>query len=273
MTRRRTALARRIAAPLCASLALSACAAKERLEWTGKAPPLSPVENSAAMRGSQGAPGGAYDPRASVNPQAREVAQLQAIAAAHQAQNGMNSLWRSNSHTFFGDPRASRVGDILTVNIDIADRAQVSNQTNRARTTSENANLSSFFGGEAALDQFFNDAVDAGSLADFGSSSSTQGSGSVNRSETIDLDAAAIVVEVLWNGNMVIHGRQEVRINNEVRELLISGIVRPQDIDSTNTIDHTQIAEARISYGGRGHISDMQRPPIGQEIYNLLWPF
>ena len=106
-----------------------------------------------------------------------------------------------------------------------------------------------------------------------GSNSSTRGNGSVNRSETIRLTAAAIVVDVLWNGNMIVHGRQEVRINNEVRELLISGIVRPQDIASDNTIDHSKIAEARISYGGRGHISEMQRPPVGQEIYNLLWPF
>ena len=87
------------------------------------------------------------------------------------------------------------------------------------------------------------------------------------------MTAAAIVVDVLWNGNLVIHGRQEVRINNEVRELLISGIVRPQDIAADNTIDHEQIAEARISYGGRGHITEMQRPPVGQELYNLLWPF
>ncbi|HCR67017.1 MAG TPA: flagellar biosynthesis protein FlgH, partial [Oceanicaulis sp.] len=107
----------------------------------------------------------------------------------------------------------------------------------------------------------------------FGSASSTQGAGNINRSESISMTAAAIVVDVLWNGNLVIHGRQEVRINNEVRELLISGIVRPQDIAADNTIDHEQIAEARISYGGRGHITEMQRPPVGQELYNLLWPF
>ena len=258
----------RFAALLLASLALTACAAKDRLAYVGQPPPLSPMENEAAMRGA-----GLADPHAARHPQAHQLAQLQAIAAAHQASAGMNSLWRSNSHTFFGDPRAARVGDILTVNIDIADRAQVSNQTNRSRTTAEDSDLTNFLGGEAALGQFFNDAIDPSALTSFGSTSSTQGAGSVNRSETISMTAAAIVVEVLWNGNMVIHGRQEVRINNEVRELLISGIVRPQDIDAANTIDHSQIAEARISYGGRGHISEMQRPPIGQEIYNLLWPF
>ncbi|MEO1039622.1 MAG: flagellar basal body L-ring protein FlgH [Pseudomonadota bacterium] len=258
----------RLAATALAGFCLTACAAKERLSYVGQPPPLSAMQNEAAMRGSAG-----FDPRLQRNPQAEQIAQLQAVAAAHQASAGMNSLWRSNSHTFFGDPRAARVGDILTVNIDISDRAQVSNQTSRARTSAEDSDLTNFLGGEAALSQFFNDAIDPSSLTSFGSTSSTQGSGSVNRSETISMTAAAIVVEVLWNGNMVIHGRQEVRINNEVRELLIAGIVRPQDIDAANTIDHTQIAEARISYGGRGHISEMQRPPIGQEIYNLLWPF
>lgn len=246
--------------------ALTACAATDRLSYVGQTPPLSPMQNvitgsaDAAIYGAQ-------------TDQSRQMSQLAAIAAAHNVEPNAGSLWRGNARSFFGDPRAAQIGDILTVNIDISDRAQVSNQTARSRTNETDSNLTNFFGGEAALSQFFNDAVDPSSLASFGSESSTQGAGSVNRSETISMTAAAIVVEVLWNGNMLVHGRQEVRINNEVRELLISGIVRPQDIEPDNTIDHTKIAEARISYGGRGHISDMQRPPIGQELYNLLWPF
>lgn len=259
----------RMALLLLSASTLTACAAGERLSYVGQAPPMSPMENIGSM--NMGAPNPAI--YGSQDPQTRHIAQLRSIAATRGLDANPGSLWRGNARSFFGDPRAANVGDILTVNIDISDRAQVSNQTNQSRTNDTDSNLTSFFGGEAALGQFFNDAVDPASLASFGSSTATQGSGSVNRSESISLTAAAIVVEVLWNGNMIVQGRQEVRINNEVRELLISGIVRPQDIEPDNTIDHTKIAEARVSYGGRGHISDMQRPPIGQELYNLLWPF
>lgn len=253
---------------LLTSASLTACAATDRLSYVGQTPPMNSIDNQAALTGVSGADGPITQ-----HSEAARLARAAAIAQAQSRQTNPNSLWQSNSATFFGDPRAAEVGDILTVAIDITDRAQINNQTARSRTSAEDSNLTNFFGGEAALSQFFNDAIDPSSVANFGSTSSTQGTGSVNRSETIELTAAAIVVDVLWNGNMVIHGRQEVRINNEVRELLISGIVRPEDIAADNTIDHQQIAEARISYGGRGHISEMQRPPVGQELYNLLWPF
>ncbi|MCC5995746.1 MAG: flagellar basal body L-ring protein FlgH [Oceanicaulis sp.] len=257
------------AAMIAASAALSACAATDRLSYIGQPPPLSPMDNTAVLTGSVNAAG--MTPAQIDAARAQRIQMLMAERA--QTQRHANSLWSANTTTFFGDPRASYVGDVLTVRINISDRAQVQNQTTRARQTSERSNLTNFLGGEAALDAIFNDAIDPANLTRFGSNSSTQGSGSVNRSETITMTAAAIVVDVLWNGNLVIHGRQEVRINNEVRELLISGIVRPQDIAADNSIDHQKIAEARVSYGGRGHISEMQRPPIGQEVYNLLWPF
>ncbi len=253
---------------LLAGASVTACAAVDRASYVGQTPPMNGIENQAALTGA-----GGMDGPISQHSDAARLARAAAIAQAQSRQSNPNSLWQSNSATFFGDPRAAEIGDILTVAINITDRAQISNQTARARTSAEDSDLTNFFGGEAALSSFFNDAIQPGSVASFGTTSSTQGSGSVNRSETIELTAAAIVVDVLWNGNMVIHGRQEVRINNEVRELLISGIVRPEDIAADNTIDHQQIAEARISYGGRGHISEMQRPPIGQELYNLLWPF
>lgn len=251
------------------ALTLTACATTDRLSYVGQTPPMSQIDNSAALTGTAG-----QDGPSARHAEAARLARAQMIAQAQGVQSNPNSLWRStNATTFFGDPRAAAVGDILTVNIAISDSAQVSNQTTRSRTSAEDSDLTNIFGGEAALSSFFNDAIDPASVASFGSASSTQGAGSVNRSESVTMTAAAIVVDVLWNGNLVINGRQEVRINNEVRELLISGIVRPQDIAADNTIDHQQIAEARISYGGRGHISDMQRPPVGQELYNLLWPF
>ena len=251
-----------------AALGLSACATTDRLAQVGQTPPLASIDSRAAITGQAGQEG----PTAG-QAEAARLARARAIADARSRTTNPNSLWQSNSATFFGDPRAADIGDILTVRIDISDRAQLSNQTARSRTTSEDTSLTNVFGAEAALDRFFNDAYDPADQTAFGSTSSTQGAGTVNRSETVTMTAAAIVTDVLWNGNLVIHGRQEVRINNEVRELLISGIVRPMDIAADNTIDHQKIAEARISYGGRGHISEMQRPPVGQELYNLLWPF
>ena len=246
---------RKIAALVVAAAALQACAATDRLSYVGQTPPMTPIENPAVLAGT--------------GPQ--QIPMPPAYAAPRRHTSQTNSLWNANSPTFFGDPRAAREGDILTVNIDISDSAQLQNTTNRSRASSENSNLTNFFG--ADLTGFFNDAIDPSSLTDMGSNSSLQGSGSVNRTESISLTVAAIVTQVLPNGNLVIAGRQEVRVNNEVRELLITGIARPQDIASDNTIAHTQIAEARISYGGRGHLTDVQRPRYGQEIYDLLMPF
>jgi flagellar L-ring protein precursor FlgH len=241
---------RKIAAIIIASLALQACSASTRLAQIGQTPPMTPIQNPAGLAGT-----GPSQIPMPVVPRRLPATQT-------------NSLWSANSPTFFGDPRAARVGDILTVNIDISDSAQLNNTTSRSRTAAEDADLTQFFGID--LTGFFNDAIDPSALTSLGSSSSTTGTGTVNRGESISLTIAAIVTQVLPNGNLVLAGRQEVRVNNE---LLISGIARPQDIGSDNTISHTQIAEARISYGGRGHISEVQRPSYGQELYDILMPF
>jgi flagellar L-ring protein precursor FlgH len=184
-----------------------------------------------------------------------------------------NSLWRTGSRAFFKDQRASAVGDILTVMVQIDDQATLDNSTTRARDMSENAGLDNFLGYETLLDNIFPDAIDPPNLVSAGSDSASEGSGTVDRQEDIELTVAAIVTQVLPNGNMVIQGRQEVRVNAEVRELLVAGIIRPEDITSVNTIAYDQIAEARIAYGGRGIISDLQQPRYGQQIYDILFPF
>ncbi len=184
-----------------------------------------------------------------------------------------NSLWRTGARSFFGDQRARHIGDILTVRIDIDDRAQTQNSTQRARTNDASAGVSNFFGLESAANRAFPNAFDPENLIGLGGEVNAAGSGSVNRSERVSLTVAAVVTEVLANGNLVIQGRQEVRTNREVRELTVAGIVRPEDISSANSINHSQIAEARISYGGRGDISRMQATPAAQSLVERFSPF
>ncbi|WP_354303446.1 MULTISPECIES: flagellar basal body L-ring protein FlgH [unclassified Sphingomonas] len=174
------------------------------------------------------------------------------------------SLFRAGAGAFLGDQRASHKGDILTVRINVADRAEVGNTTARTRGGSENAGLSAALGLGIAKP----DPLIAGS-----SKSQFNGSGNISRSETISMTMSAIVTDVLPNGNLMIRGRQEIRVNYELRELIVTGMVRPQDIGRDNSIRHTQIAEARISYGGRGQLTQAQQARWGQQIYDALFPF
>lgn len=244
----------RAALVLAVTTSLAACSSTaERLARIGKAPPMTPIENPVADRG--------YQPVTLPMPAPEKV--------EHQS----NSLWRAGAKNFFDDQRAHQIGDILTVEIDIADNAQIDNSTQRSRSGTEDANLTNYFGIEASLANILPEAVNPSSLTNYGSNSATSGSGTVDRSESINLTVAAIVTQTLPNGNLVIQGRQEVRVNFEVRELLISGVVRPEDISHDNMVQHTQIAEARISYGGRGQITDLQQPRYGQQLYDAIFPF
>ena len=184
-----------------------------------------------------------------------------------------NSLWQANARAFFNDQRASQVGDILTVQISIDDSAKVSNATTRTRSSNTSGGVTSLGGFEAKLQKVLPGTPDTSKLYDFGGTSDSAGQGSVNRAEKISLTIAAVVTAVMPNGNLVIQGRQEVRTNAEVRDLTIAGIVRPQDISSANTIRHSQIAEARISYGGRGDISRIQKASAGQSLVERFSPF
>lgn len=250
---------RLIAIGLAAST-LSACGTAERVANIGRAPKLSPIEGVTAP---------------SMQPSLANQQQMAAVRSAEVARQGESgaSLWRSGSRAFFRDSRASQAGDILTVQIAISDQAQVNNTTSRSRSNSESAGLPGFLGLESKLNKVLPNAVDPSALIDAESNSSSSGTGQVNRKENINLTIAAIVTGVLPNGNLVIQGKQEVRVNYEVRELVIAGIVRPEDISRANTINHTQIAEARISYGGRGQLTDVQQARYGQQLYDALFPF
>jgi flagellar L-ring protein precursor FlgH len=174
---------------------------------------------------------------------------------------------------FFKDLRATEVGDIVQVVIDINDKAEIDNATVRSRRNSEDAQTPALFGFEASLDQILPEAIDPTDLLELSSTSSSNGTGTIDREEVIEIKLTAVVSQVLPNGNLVIHGRQETRVNFEIRVLQIAGVIRPQDITNANTIAFEKIAEAHVAYGGRGHISDVQQPRYGQQIIDIIFPF
>lgn len=243
-------LARLATATLLAAT-LSGCATLDRLSRVGEAPPLSEVSNPVESR--------TYRPVSMPMPTPQ---QLQPEAA---------SLWRPGSRAFFKDQRASEVGDVLTVVVNIQnENASLSNQTQRTRSNvSETLNVTNLFN---AQDRILPGQNHTPAL-DVSSGSSHTGAGAITRGETVSVRLAAVVLQVLPNGNLVISGRQEVRVNAELRELTATGVIRPEDIRSDNTITWDKIAEARISYGGRGVISDVQQPRYGQQIFDIIFPF
>jgi flagellar L-ring protein precursor FlgH len=182
-----------------------------------------------------------------------------------------NSLWRNGSRAFFKDQRATHVGDLLTVTVNITDKANLSNETQRSRTNQENSGIDDFMGAKTLGAQAAK--VLPGRILAADSTASSDGKGSVNRQEALQTNVAAVVTQVLPNGNLVVEGKQEIRVNYEIRELIVAGIVRPEDIQSDNTIDSTKIAQARIAYGGRGQIMDVQQPRYGQQVMDVLLPF
>lgn len=236
-----------------ATISLSACSAVDRISNIGEAPALAKIQDPTLERG--------YQPVSLPMP-TPEVSIKQP-----------NSLWASNRKSFFKDQRAGKVGDILTVMIDIQDEAELENETERTRSSNEGAGLNSLLGYEASLDRVLPEAIDNTSLVDAQSSSSTTGTGSIEREEEITIELAALVTQILPNGNLVIHGKQEVRVNFEKRILMIDGVIRPEDISINNSINSNQIAEARISYGGEGHLTDVQQARYGQQLYDIIFPF
>lgn len=239
-----------IAGALALVILLGGCAALDRLKLIGEQPPLTPINNPTAQPG--------YKPVQMPMPAARP--------AVYQP----NSLWRSGSRAFFKDQRAHQVGDILTVKVKITDKAAIENGTKRSRKANEDSGVDNFFG-KTKL-PLLNSALPTKILtAD--STAATEGKGTIDRKEEITTNVAGVVTQVLPNGNLVIEGRQEIRVNYEVRELVVAGIVRPEDIESDNTIESSKIAQARIAYGGRGQITDVQQPRYGQQVLDVLLPF
>ncbi|MDR3467755.1 MAG: flagellar basal body L-ring protein FlgH [Xanthobacteraceae bacterium] len=179
-----------------------------------------------------------------------------------------NSLWRTGSRAFFKDQRAAQVGDVLTVTVNINDQANWANETQRSRTDAEKSSIDSFLGSSLLTGTAL-----PGSLLGVTGSLATDGKGTIQRQEALQTNIAAVVMQVLPNGNLVVEGKQEIKVNFELRELIVAGIVRPEDIASDNTIDSSKIAEARIAMGGRGNITEIQQPRYGTQVFDVLLPF
>src|SRR5438132_3111901 len=229
----------------------SGCSSIDRLSQIGEKPKLTEIENPTTQPG--------YKPVQMPMPK------------PEMASYNANSLWRNGSRAFFKDQRAARIGDLLTVTVNITDKANIANETQRSRTNKEDSGITDFIGAKtlgAGAQK-----VLPGRLLTADSTSSSDGKGSVQRQESLTTNVAAVVTQLLPNGNLVVEGKQEIRVNYEIRELIVAGIVRPEDIQSDNTIDSTKIAQARISYGGRGQIFDFQQPRYGQQVTDVLLPF
>ena len=240
----------RVLAALAAVAAcLSGCA---RLSEVGKAPTFTPIQNG-------------LEHQAMVQPAAYDF--------TRPARSTGPSLWNAGRQSLLGDRRASTRGDIMTVVIEIDESAEISNSSQRSRSGSENLQIGSFLGLPEFAENVLPAGTDFSNAADATSTSNSAGDGSVRRDEKLTLRVAATVVEVLQNGVLRIRGSQEVRVNFEIRELLVDGYVRPEDISRRNEITYDKIASARISYGGRGQITDVQQPRYGQQIADIVLPF
>jgi flagellar L-ring protein FlgH len=230
---------------------LTGCAAIDRIKQLGEPVALAPIDNPTAKPG--------YKPVQMPMPTPQPVTY------------NPNSLWRNGSRAFFNDQRAHIVGDILTVKVNINDTAQFQDQTQLSRTSTEDTEITNFIGANT-----FKGAANAvlpGSVLTASGNSQMNGQGNINRNDQLVTNVAAVVTQLLPNGNMVIEGKQEVRLNNEIRELIVAGVVRPEDIQSDNTIELPKIAEARLAYGGRGTLTNIQTERWGQQVVDIALPF
>ncbi|MBR7158164.1 MAG: flagellar basal body L-ring protein FlgH [Alphaproteobacteria bacterium] len=233
---------------------LCGCNALTRLSEVGSAPAISPIENPTTQAG--------YQPVEMPMPEAQ-------IASPNP-----NSLWRQGSRGFFKDQRASRVGDILTVQIIMEDKALLENKSEQKRgDDKDTTSINALAGLETYAGKFLPSGVNPANLIDITSKRDLSGEGTIDRNEKIEVTMAAIITQVLPNGNLVITGKQQVRVNYELRELVMSGIIRREDISSSNNVTSDKIAELRVAYGGRGTISDVQQPRYGRQILDIINPF
>jgi len=252
----RTSSARRVMRMLAwitVVISLQACNVLNKLSDVGGGPKLSSIENPVAQ------------------PKYRPVSLP--MPNPVPPENNPNSLWRAGARAFFKDHRAKEIGDVVTVKMTLSDSATLANKTERERDDAEDTDVTNLVGLEAEFTKLLPQALVPANVVSFGNKSTTTGDGTITRSESISLTFAAVVTQILPNGALVIVGRQELKVNSELRELMVTGVIRPGDIESDNTITHEKIAEMRVAYGGRGTISNLQEPRWGTQIWDIVFPF
>jgi flagellar L-ring protein precursor FlgH len=240
-------------AAIAALFGLAACGSLQKLSEIGRPPAMTPTTNP------------------TTDPKWRPV--TMPMPRAEPAPSEAASLWRTGSRAFFKDQRAATVGDIVTVLVKTTDAADVENASAETQNGSETMGMPNMLGLEGALPHLLGKLVSPSSLVSTTSTSVAGGTGTIKRNETVTLRLAGVITQVLPNGNLVVAARQEMRVNNELRVLEVSGVIRPQDIASDNTVSHDRMAEARISYGGRGQLTNIQTPRYGQQALDILLPF
>ncbi len=236
-----------------AGLLLAGCGNLSRLAEVGRPPALSPIS----------------DPTRDPSWRPLTMPMPASIVAPADA----NSLWRPGSRAFFKDQRAAQIGDIVTVLVKMNDNANLQNVTGATRTSDQAMGIPDLFGFQNLLNTVLPKPIDASKLVSLNSGNNANGKGQIQRNETVTLRLAGVIIQVLPNGNLVVAARQEFRVNSELRELVVSGVIRPQDIASDNTVVHDRMAEARITYGGRGQLTEVQTPRYGQQILDIILPF
>ncbi len=182
------------------------------------------------------------------------------------------SLWTENKGSLFGDIKARHVGDILTVAIFEQASASREATTETGRSSSNEAGISKFLGFETDFNKI-NSAIDPTSLIATNYDNDFKGTGSTSRKENLVATLSTRVVEVFPNGNLRIEGGKTVTVNHEEQIIVLTGIVRPNDISSQNVIDSKYVLDAKIAYTGKGVISDKQRPGWMTRILDNVWPF
>jgi len=239
-------------APLMA-LTLAACGTATKLSQIGEQPPMTTIQDPQQQPG--------YRPVSLPMPQPAVT------------EKRPNSLWQAGSRAFFKDQRAANVGDILTIIISFDEKGKFDNNTTLQRNSAITSAAPQLMGFQNQIQKILPSAANMSNLVEGSGTSNNVATTEASREEQVNLRVAAEVTQVLPNGNLVVQGRQEIRVNYEIRDLQIAGVLRPQDITAINTVTYDQLAEARISYGGRGQQMDMQQPRYGQQFFDIINPF